>query len=177
MEEVFKFFKIIAKLKLLPRTGWLQQGIKNPETVGSHTFGAAMLAWWLAKKEKLNPEKVVKLVLVHDLIEAITGDITPSDFRYQGKRDFEKKFIKELGQSIPVEIRAEITDLVEEYLEGKTAESRLASQAEKLETILQAYEYQKKLKRKIAKEFFNFYKNKISAKTGKEILEWLEIRL
>jgi hypothetical protein len=34
----------LATLKLLPRTGWLQRGIAQPESVAEHTFGVATLA-------------------------------------------------------------------------------------------------------------------------------------
>lgn len=174
MENLFRFYKIISKLKSLPRSGWLKHKIRNPETVASHSFGATLLGWWVAKKEGLDPEKMIKIILVHELVEAIVGDITPQDHRYDNKRKFEKKFINVLGGNIPLELRAEIIGLVEEYTEGKTLEAQVASGIEKLETILQAQEYEKKLKRKIAREFFDFYKNKINFKSGKEILKCLK---
>lgn len=174
MENFFRFYKIISKLKSLPRSGWLKHKIRNPETVASHSFGAALLGWWIAKKEGLNPEKMIKIILVHDIVESITGDITPQDHRYSNKRKFEKKFIEVLREDTPIELREEVISLVEEYNEGKTLEAQLASGIEKLETILQAQEYEKKLKRKIAREFFDFYKNKINFKSGKEILKCLK---
>lgn len=173
MEDIIKFYNLISQLKLLPRSGWVKYRIDNPETDGAHTFGATMLGWWLAEKEGINPEKIIKMLLVHELTEVFTGDLTPQDPAYNKKSILEKQAIDNVAKNIPEEIKSELISLLNEYIEGKTVESQLASEAEKLETILQAYGYEKKLKKPVAKEFFSFYSTKISTKTGKEMLGWL----
>ena len=75
-----------AKLKSLPRTGWLDRGLDalRVESVADHSFGVALLAWVCALQRQaegaaIDSERVLKLALIHDLAEAETGDWTPYD--------------------------------------------------------------------------------------------------
>ena len=75
-----------AKLKSVPRTGWLDRGVEplRVESVADHSFGVALLAWACALQRRaegaaIDPERVLKLALIHDLAEAETGDSTPYD--------------------------------------------------------------------------------------------------
>ena len=38
------FFAHVAALKRMPRRGWVQRGVPDPESVGAHSFGVAALA-------------------------------------------------------------------------------------------------------------------------------------
>ena len=75
-----------AKLKSVPRTGWLDRGVERSgvESVADHSFGVALLAWTCALQRRsegaaIDPERVLELALIHDLAEAETGDSTPYD--------------------------------------------------------------------------------------------------
>ena len=75
-----------AKLKSVPRTGWLDRGVEplRVESVADHSFGAALLAWACALQRRaegadIAPERVLMLAIIHDLAEAETGDATPYD--------------------------------------------------------------------------------------------------
>jgi putative hydrolases of HD superfamily len=75
-----------AKLKSVPRTGWLDRGLDAPqvESVADHSFGVALLAWVCALQRQaegaaIDTERVLKLAIIHDLAEAETGDSTPYD--------------------------------------------------------------------------------------------------
>lgn len=69
---------LLALLPLhdLPRTGWLQHGIQNPESVGDHTLGTCLVALALAQRVRpaLDTDRAVALALVHDAPEALIGD-------------------------------------------------------------------------------------------------------
>ncbi|MFN0244529.1 MAG: HD domain-containing protein [Planctomycetota bacterium] len=69
---------LLALLPLhdLPRTGWLQHGIQNPESVGDHTLGTCLVALALAQRAKpsVDVDRAVALALVHDAPEALIGD-------------------------------------------------------------------------------------------------------
>lgn len=78
--------QLAAKLKSVPRTGWLDRGVHplQGESVADHSFGVALLAWACALQRKaegaaLDPERVLILAIIHDLAEAETGDATPYD--------------------------------------------------------------------------------------------------
>ena len=69
--------QFVAKLKSVPRTGWLDRGIEplQVESVADHSFGMALLAWACALQRRaegaaIDPERVLKLAIMHDLAEA-----------------------------------------------------------------------------------------------------------
>src|SRR5512133_2528478 len=70
-------------LKQLYRQGWLRRGVppERCESVAEHVFSMAMMAWWLVDNHfpALDRDRVLRLVLVHELGEIYTGDIIPGD--------------------------------------------------------------------------------------------------
>ena len=86
------------------------------------------------------------MALVHDLGEAIVGDITP----HCGVTDEEKftlerdamKHIREMIESISQTSASDIYSLWHEYEKGETPESQFIHNLDKLEMICQAKEYE-----------------------------------
>ncbi len=85
-QALFGLAQFAAKLKSVPRTGWLDRGVEpvQVESVADHSFGVALLAWACALQRRaegaaIDPERVLKLAIIHDLAEAETGDSTPYD--------------------------------------------------------------------------------------------------
>jgi putative hydrolases of HD superfamily len=164
-----RFLHRIERLKTAPRTGWIDRGVPpgEAESIADHSFRTALLAWMAASAElALDRDRVLKLALLHDLAEAITGDIPPydavaipgfhddkarrafleqrhvrSDDREAAKRAAETAAIAELTANLPDDLANEIRGLIAELLEGETAEARFVKQADKLETYLQSREY------------------------------------
>lgn len=56
------------------RTGWQLRGIDQPETVAGHTWGVAYLCLLYADRAGVDPDRAVRLAVIHDLAEAETGD-------------------------------------------------------------------------------------------------------
>ncbi len=73
--DIIRFFSKIRKLKEIERSGWVVSGVKKPESVADHSFGVALLVMLLGKNKNIDLEKALKMALIHDLGEAITGDI------------------------------------------------------------------------------------------------------
>jgi len=147
------------------------------ETIGSHSFGVAFLAWLLAKKKNVDVNKTIKLALIHDLLEGITGDITPHDDSYRTKKIIEKKAVPKLKKILPSELKNDVANLIEELIEDKTEESHIVMQADKLDTAFQAYLYEKKKYGKDVKDselagFFDF--NTKSNKFSRELLDHIK---
>jgi putative hydrolases of HD superfamily len=61
----------------LPRTGWILRGIDDPESVGDHVLSTAFVVLALAPRvdPPLDVERALALALVHDVPEAMTGDL------------------------------------------------------------------------------------------------------
>jgi putative hydrolase of HD superfamily len=88
--------------------------------------------------------RLIKICIVHDLGEAIGGDIpAPEQARrvaggaVAGKAADERRDLVTLLQPLPASLRAEITALWDEYEAAQSPEARLAKALDKLETILQ----------------------------------------
>src|SRR5690348_11531628 len=77
--QLIELLHRIEPLKHLPRTGWVDRGVHEPESVASPSRPLALLAWVSAEAQGLDAENAMRLALVHDLPEAITGDLTPFD--------------------------------------------------------------------------------------------------
>jgi putative hydrolases of HD superfamily len=153
LDRLLDFMKEAIKIKEEMRTGWVLAGVKDPEHVGDHSFSTALLAYALAPAAHLNPDKCLRMALVHDAHEAITGDI-PS--RY-GKATNEKRrmeyrdsmtMLSYLGSSNPG-IRAVLI----EFLKGRSKEAKFVHEVDKLDFIIQLTRSQKHMKAASVREF------------------------
>jgi putative hydrolase of HD superfamily len=165
LDDFVCFLHRIGSLKTAYRTGWLDRGVppSEAESVADHTFRTAILAWLAASLQPgLDRDKVLKLALIHDLAEAITGDIPPYDAlpediearraflerrhvrpadRADAKRAAEAEAIAALVADLPPNLAHEISALTAEFVEGTSAEARFVKQADRIETYLQSREY------------------------------------
>ena len=67
---ILDFLNIAANLKTVPRQGWVDKlSIKNPESVADHTYSMAIIGMVLSDSQKYNTEKILKMILLHDLAE------------------------------------------------------------------------------------------------------------
>lgn len=62
-----------------PRTGWVRSGVRAPESIADHMYRMSIMAMTMAGSAEYDQQRLVKLAIVHDLAEAIVGDIAPSD--------------------------------------------------------------------------------------------------
>ena len=74
--EVDALLALLA-LDRLPRTGWIQAGVAEPESVAAHSFGSALIALALGPRVEpaLDTDRAVALAVVHDVPEALLGDL------------------------------------------------------------------------------------------------------
>ena len=78
LQNIIKFLEIIGILKQTERTGWVEVGVYQPESVADHTFRTTFLCMLYADLETLDPLKLVRIAIVHDLPEAVIGDLMPT---------------------------------------------------------------------------------------------------
>jgi putative hydrolases of HD superfamily len=138
------FLRGAERLKTVTRSGWTSAG--QPESVAEHTWRLCLLALVLGPRfPEVRMERLLRICIVHDLGEAIGGDI-PAPVQAEraraapdagGKSTQERRDLLELLAPLPDESRAEIVALWDEYEEARTPEARLAKGLDKLETILQ----------------------------------------
>lgn len=145
LKKILKVFLTLQWAKELPRQGFIAMGFKRNEadSVAAHSFSTALLAYFLAsrlKKEGLNldPDKVLKMGLVHDIGETIVGDVgTFVKGMAKGVfKDIEEEGVKALVDGLDSE--EEILELVSEYNNRKSIEARVVKVADNLDALAQA---------------------------------------
>jgi putative hydrolase of HD superfamily len=140
---IVEFLRAAERLKTTPRSGFTSAG--QPESVAEHTWRLSLMALLLAPEfPEIDFARLVKICIVHDLGEAIGGDIpAPEQSRRAvagasaGKAADERRDLVTLLEPLPAPLRREVTDLWDEYEAAESPEARLAKALDKLETILQ----------------------------------------
>src|SRR4051812_28875790 len=138
LNGILDFLRAAESLKTATRSGWTTAG--QPESVAEHTWRLCLMALVLRPAfPDLDFARLVKICIVHDLGEAIGGDIPAPEQAKRGasKSDDERRDLLTLLEPLPQEQRAEILGLWDEYETAATPEARLAKGLDKLETILQ----------------------------------------
>ncbi len=145
LKKILKVFLTLQWAKELPRQGFIALGFKRNEadSVAAHSFSTALLAYFLAKNlqkegEKIDPDKVLKMALVHDIGETIVGDVGTFVKGMAGGvfKNIEEEGVKALVDGL--DSSDEIIKLVEEYMERKTMEARVVKAADNLDALAQA---------------------------------------
>ncbi|MDA1190679.1 MAG: HD family hydrolase [Candidatus Poribacteria bacterium] len=139
----------LETLKNLPRTGWRLRGIRDGESLADHcfrtTFTAMLLADSLVKRgATLDTERVIRMATLHEIAETRIGDIPfpalkhiPEDVKDAAEADAAKTLLSPLG-----ELGDDYLALWNEYEARQTPEAKVVRIADKLEMLLQAWEYE-----------------------------------
>eukprot|EP01071_Lankesteria_metandrocarpae_P005707 Lankesteria_metandrocarpae@DN4100_c0_g1_i1.p2 len=141
-----KFVELCGDLKHLKRTGWVNSGVKGPETVASHMWRMAIMILTVDSKVLglLDRQKCIRMALAHDLAECVVGDITPHcNVTAEDKHNREKTAMNEICGLLGDEQKTELICLWEEYEEQATGESKFVRDLDKLDMVVQANEYEK----------------------------------
>src|SRR5579872_1383943 len=137
-----EFFYIVSELKKVPRKGWKEKvGISQPESVADHSYSTAIMAMVLSDYKNMNVEKMIKMALLHDLAESITGDFMPGEISRENKKDIENQVMQELLSKLPSALVDKYAILWDEYQKGVSQESVLLHEIDKLEMAIQAIKY------------------------------------
>lgn len=134
------FIKRAEKLKTELRHSWLSD-TNRQESVAEHSWMLALIAMTIFDSIDLELDrlKVMKMVTVHDLAEAITGDIPTFEKskRKDQKYKTEKAAIIAITQGLPKNISNEILGLWQEMEDNQTPEAKLAQCLDKIEVLIQ----------------------------------------
>ena len=138
------FFKNASNLKNISRQGWIDElSIKHPESVADHSYSMAIMAMIISDLDNYNSEKILKMVLLHDLAESKIGDFTPNKISKNEKEKLENNAFNEIIEQLPNSIKSEYDEIWKEYQNNSSLEAQIVHQIDKLEMALQAKIYQK----------------------------------
>ena len=66
------FFKIVIDLKGIQRKGWKNKlALENVESVADHSYSMTLMAMILSDLQGLDTKKIMKMSLLHDLVESV----------------------------------------------------------------------------------------------------------
>ncbi|ADB34574.1 metal dependent phosphohydrolase [Kribbella flavida DSM 17836] len=128
-------------LKRQRRSGWWHAGVRDPESIAEHSLRVAQLAGLIAAAEGGDPAKAAYMAIWHDSQETRIGDIPHSARPYVQATGNEAITADQVaGMAEP--LANSVIQAVEEYEAKTSLEAICARDADKLECLIQAVEYQ-----------------------------------
>lgn len=145
IEQTLSFLGFAEQLKSTLRYGTLRSGRR--ESTAEHSWRLALMTTLFLPQQTspLSEERILKIALVHDLSEALAGDVD-AVLIAEGKMTKEEKQRREneawstMMQNLPEEQQKRLTEWRNEYEEGMTPEAVFVKAMDKLETLLQLVE-------------------------------------
>ena len=134
-KELLDFLHIAEKLKCNTRHSYTSNW--RHESVAEHSWRLALMA--LLMKDQIpgvDMDKVLRMCLIHDLGEAITGDI-PSFEKTDANERTEAKAIDGLVASLPQPLSGKLAALFAEMEARETPEARVFKALDRMEAVLQ----------------------------------------
>ncbi|GLC77778.1 hypothetical protein PLESTB_000957000 [Pleodorina starrii] len=163
------FLMLLQQLKLTKRTGWVRKNVDGPESIADHMYRMSLMAL-IATDSSVDVTRCIKMALVHDLAEAIVGDITP----HCGVSDTDKharelEAVGRIKQILGPDTAAarEVESLWLEYEAASSPEALLVKDFDKLEMIITAHQYEQAQPGLVLEEFFSSTVGRFKTETGK----------
>lgn len=144
VENLLKFYLLATTLKDKIRSGWKVWNIERQrvESVAEHIYGACILAIAIDSEFdlKIDLQKVIMMLVLHELEEIKIGDLTPFDKMTQQERRLAgRKAVQEVLQTLTKNVQ--YMELIEEFEEMKTKEALFSKMCDKLEANIQSKIY------------------------------------
>lgn len=132
---LLEFLGKAEKLKCNTRHSWTSSG--RHESVAEHSWRLALMAYLMKDAfPDTDIDKVIRMCLIHDLGEAVTGDI-PAFEKTRQDEETENDAVQGLFASLPEPYCGEIRALWAEMEERRTPEAKLYKALDKLEALIQ----------------------------------------
>ena len=138
------------ELKDERRTGWQLRGVDDPESVAAHSWGVAYLVVAFGDRFRdelpgVDLDRALRLAVVHDVAEALTGDVatraddTADPVDREAKAAAEREAMATLADPLP----DRIADAFATYEARETPEAVLVKECDLLDTCVQAVAYER----------------------------------
>ncbi|MEK9201063.1 MAG: HD domain-containing protein [Patescibacteria group bacterium] len=164
-QKILEFTHTLSGVKKLLRFKgmpyWEDADWERWDSVAEHSYRMAMLAILISPylETPVNLERVLKMTLIHDIVELITNDHSPMAKHLDGgghafdpkafadKYERETKAAEFIFKDLPGETRGEFVDLFREYIDTKafpktaTPEGKFAYALDKIEAVIQIIDW------------------------------------
>jgi len=138
IDQILNFIVEIEKLKgVLRKTKVV--GIDRYENSAEHSWHICLSALLLKEyaNEPINIDRVIKMLLIHDLGEIDAGDTIVYATNKEEIKQREAEGFKRLFALLPPEISSELIELWQEFEECKTPEAIYANAIDRIPPVLQ----------------------------------------
>jgi len=138
LDQQLTFIAEMDKMKAIIRHTPLVDGSRR-ETDAEHSWHIAVMALLLAEHadEPVDVVKVMKMLLIHDVVEIDAGDTFIYDAKgNEDKAERENQAADRLFGLLPDDQNAELRALWEEFEEHKSPEARFASSIDRFQPIM-----------------------------------------
>lgn len=143
--EIAAYVNETGQLASTPRSGWQLAGVASPQNVAEHSHRVSVLAYIIAAQEGGNADRACTLGVFHDVPETRVGDLHSMHKRYLPDPDPHAVALDQVAE-LPGDLAGRIVGLVDEFESAKapdaSLEAKAARDADKLECLLTAREYQ-----------------------------------
>jgi putative hydrolase of HD superfamily len=139
LEKCFEFILELEKLKAVQRRT-KPLGLERYENSAEHSWQISLLALVLANfaDESVNVEKVIKMLLVHDIGEIDADDVFFFDDAGRIEvKEKELQAVKRIFGILPDEKGEELLEIWNEFVSGETKEAKFARAVDRVMPILQ----------------------------------------
>ena len=133
--KLLDIMNLAERLKDTTRHCYTKQGRR--ESVGEHSWMAALMAFFLRDEfPEADMDKVIRMILIHDLGEAFTGDIPTFDKTADNEKT-EEELLYQWVRSLPAPYGEEMLSLYEEMAARETLEARIYKAIDGMEAVIQ----------------------------------------
>lgn len=144
-----ELFDTLYGIKALPRAGWLRRNLVDCESVSDHTYGAYLLGLFFLPErfdvKEYDKPRILEMLLIHDLAEAVVGDFPPSERSEEIER-WERETFQEIGLLGTYTEFAQlhkVFQLWDEFDKGSTINASVARDIDKIDNAAQIMKYRK----------------------------------
>lgn len=138
LNKILTLLNLAERLKRELRHSWLSDGRR--ESVAEHSWRLALMVILLSPylDQKIDHEKAIKMAIIHDLVEAVTGDTPTFEISdYQQKQQQELAASETIRDMLNDEVGDQLHELWLEYEYCQSYEAKVVHALDKLEVHLQ----------------------------------------
>ena len=134
-QELIRILTVAERLKCHTRHADTSTGRR--ESVAEHCWMASLMAYFMKDKfPDVDMDKVIRMILIHDLGECFTGDI-PVFNKTPEHEEKEKELLYNWVKTLPGELADEMLALYEEMEKRETTEAKVFKAIDGMEAVLQ----------------------------------------
>ena len=133
--KLIDILNLAERLKDTTRHCYTKNGRR--ESVAEHCWMATLMAFFLRDEfPEADMDKVIKMIMIHDLGEAFTGDIPTFD-KTEANEKTEEELLYSWVRTLPASYAEEMLSLYEEMAERKTLEAKIYKAIDGMEAVIQ----------------------------------------